>query len=160
MAYANYNDYHSLYFGTDIPQPEALGWLTRASDMLDAFTFNRLHTAYPTEYDCKIRKAVCAMADELYKVEQQRKAVAPQIGADGSYHGSVSSITSGSQSISYGSAGSGASVYAAAAADEGAKRALVLNAACLYLANVPDANGVNLLYAGEGRYARRDNNGI
>lgn len=41
---------------------------------------------------------------------------------------------------------------AAAAADTAAQTALICDIAAAYLANIPDANGINLLYAGGGRY--------
>ena len=152
MAYAEYNDYYTLYYGEVLPPEDAIRWLDRASDMLDALTHDRLRTAYPTEYADKIRKATCALADALYNVDQQQKASAVQKSDAGGYHGAIESIKSGKQSVSYASPGSGASVYAAAAADEGARLRLCFQAVGLYLANVPDANGVNLLYAGEDRH--------
>ena len=62
--------------------------------------------------------------------------------------GAVASVTSGKESVSYSVNGNAATAYASAAANPDALTALVRNIAVKYLANVPDANGVNLLYAG------------
>jgi hypothetical protein len=83
------------------------------------------------------------------KIDEQKKAASAQQADDGSYRGAIASITSGKESISY-AVGSAASIsaYAAAAASAGAQTQLLGDIAAKYLARVPDANGVFLLYAG------------
>ena len=151
MAYADYYFYIQVYSG-EYSQEEGIDrWLEMASDELDVFTFGRLLNAFPVEdtHAAKVKKAVCAIADALYLVDVQRKAAAPQKQEDGSYHGAVSSVSSGGESISYSKADSG-SVYAEAAASKEKEFELVRSIAFKYLAGIPDANGVNLLYAGVG----------
>lgn len=153
MAYADYGFYTGVYFGDELPPEKALKWLTRASDWLDIVTRKRLKTAYPVEHDEAVKKAVCALAEALHGIEEQRKAGEAHRADDGTYRGAVSSITAGKQSISYAGSSAGGSTYAAAAASEAARSALLTDITCHYLADVPDANGTNLLYAGEERNA-------
>lgn len=100
----------------------------------------------------KVQKAVCAVAECLYKIEEQRKAVASRIDTDGKYTGPISSIKAGEESVSYASVNSSSSVYSAAAASKEAQNQLIAETAARYIANVPDANGINLLYAGGEAY--------
>lgn len=151
MAYADFTFYTETFYGDTLTENITGKWLERASDELDALTFRRLTSAFPTEaaHIVKVKKAVCAIADALYLTDLQRKAASAQQAADGSYRGAVTSITSGKESISYAVNGAAsASVYAAAAANAEAQTNLLRDIAAMYLANVPDSNGVNLLYAG------------
>lgn len=151
MAYADYHFYIQDYHGEHTQEDGIDRWLERASDELDVITFGRLMNAFPVSdsHASKVKKAVCAIADALFQVDIQRKAAAPQKQEDGSYHGAVSSISSGGESISYAKADSG-SVYAEAAASKEKEFELVRGLAYKYLEGIPDANGVNLLYAGVG----------
>lgn len=79
-----------------------------------------------------------------------RRAAAPQTAVNGSVCGAVSSVTSGKESISYASVNSGNSVYSKAASSAEETLALLYRIAAEYLSNIPDANGVNLLYRGVG----------
>lgn len=146
--------YVEEYFGNEIPLDDINKYLSRASDELDTLTYGRLIKAYPTEqiYDEKVQKAVCAVAECLYKIEEQRKAVTARIDTDGKYTGPISSIKSGEESVSYASVNSSSSVYSAAAASKEAQNQLIAETATRYIANVPDANGINLLYAGGEAY--------
>ena len=148
--YADLDFYQNRYYGDALTEANANRWLSRAGDEIDALTFGRLVSAFPvTESDAeKVRKAVCAVADALFYTDVQRIAASAQKDADGQYHGAVSSVTSGKESVSYSVSGNAATAYASAAANPDALTALVRNIAVKYLANVPDANGVNLLYAG------------
>lgn len=151
MAYADFTFYTESFYGDTLTEENANKWLERASDKLDAFTFRRLTSAFPTEaaHIVKVKKAVCAIADALYLIDLQRIAASAQQAPDGSYRGAVTSISSGKESISYAVNGAAsASVYAAAAASADAQTALLRDIAATYLSNIPDNNGVNLLYAG------------
>lgn len=158
MAYADYDFYSGAFHGDALTEENADKWLDRAGDELDAITFGRLTFAFPTleAHAVKVKKAVCAIAEALCYIDEQRRAASVQKAADGSYHGAVASISSGKESISYvtGNNATNASVYAAAAADSAAQADLIRNLAVTYLANVPDADGTNLLYAGGGRHVR------
>lgn len=153
MGYADYRFYKADYYGEVLESDIAPKWLERASDALDRLTHGRLETAFPASepHVVKIKKAVCAMADALYLIDVQRRAVSAQKADDGSFHGAVSSISSGRESVSYLSGGSNQSVYAAAAASEAEKIKLLVNIAATYIAGIPDSNGVNLLYGGADR---------
>ena len=151
MAYADFTFYTESFYGDTLTKENANKWLERASDELDALTFRRLTSAFPTEtaHVVKVKKAVCAIADALYLIDLQRIAASAQQAPDGSYRGAVTSISSGKESISYAVNGAAsASVYAAAAASADAQTALLRDIAATYLSNIPDNNGVNLLYAG------------
>ena len=150
MAYADYDFYVSGYFGEDLEPNSAARWLEMASDELDTLTFGRLTFAMPTveAHVAKVKKAVCAVADALFHIDQQQKAAAAKRAEDGSYRGAVASISSGKESISFSMGGASASSYAAAAASEVERAKLIGGIVSKYLANIPDANGINLLYAG------------
>ena len=150
MPYANFVFYRDSYFGDVLTEDNAARWLSRASDELDALTFGRLASAFPTDetHAEKARKAVCAAADALFNVDVQRRAASAQKTEDGQYRGAVASVTSGKESISYAVSGNAATVYATAAANPAALTELLCGIAAKYLSNIPDANGVNLLYAG------------
>ena len=149
MAYADFDFYQKSYFGDVLTEETATKWLTRASDELDGPTLGRLTFAFPTveAHAEKVKKAVCAVAEALFYIDVQRRAASAQKAADGSYRGAVASISSGRESVSY-SANSAATAYAAAAASPVAHAQLINSIAVKYLANIPDANGINLLYAG------------
>ncbi len=152
--YSTSQFYVEEYFGNEIPLDDINKYLSRASDELDTLTYGRLVKAYPTEqiYSEKVQKAVCAVAECLYKIEEQRKAVAARVDTDGKYTGPISSIKAGEESVSYTSVNSSSSVYSAAAASKEAQNQLIAETAARYIANVPDANGINLLYAGGEAY--------
>lgn len=148
--YADYNFYQNVFYGEIIPRCKAHKWLSLASDEIDTLTFGRLTNAFPSveTHVEKVKKAVCAIAEALYQIDIQHKAVAAQHNADGSYRGAVASISSGRESISYAVGNISASTYAAAAASAVEQDKLLSRIAEKYLANIPDINGVNLLYAG------------
>ncbi len=152
MAYADYTFYSDTYHGDVLTEKNADKWLDRASDELDTITFGRLTFAFPTVegHAVKVKKAACAIAEALCFIDEQRRAASVQKAEDGSYRGAVSSISSGKESISFAAIGNavGASVYAAAAASAEVRTGLIRDIAAKYLANIPDAEGVNLLYAG------------
>lgn len=162
MAYADFDFYGKSFYGDTLTAENADKWLERASDELDALTFGRLTLAFPTveAHALKVKKAVCAIADALCRIDVQRQAVSAQKAQDGTYHGAVASVTAGKESVSYVTGAAGSSVYALAAASTVTQTVVLSNIAATYLANVPDANGVNLLYAGGARYVRHDRYGI
>ena len=150
MPYTDFVFYRDSYFGDVLTEDNAARWLSRASDELDALTFGRLASAFPTDeaHAEKARKAVCAVADALFCVDVQRRAASAQKAEDGQYRGAVASVTSGKESIAYAVSGNAATVYATAAANPAALTELLCGIAAKYLSNVPDAHGVNLLYTG------------
>ena len=147
--YADYSFYTGTYYGDTLTQDNASKWLDRASDYVDNITMHRLETAFPTvEADAvRVKKAVCAVADALYFIDAQRRAGAASLNADGKLTGAIASMSSGKESVTYATGGT-ASVYSAAASNATTADSYTMHVAETYLANVPDANGVNLLYAG------------
>ena len=160
--YADHAFYKSGFFGEALTEENANKWLSLASDEIDTLTFGRLTFAFPTveAHIEKVKKAVCAIAEALFYIDLQRKAASAQVTDEGTYRGSVASISSGRESISYSVNNASASVYAAAAANAAEQSRLIGSIAAKYLANIPDANGINLLYAGEVRYVPKHNNSV
>lgn len=150
-SYADLTFYKDVFFGEELTENNADKWLSMASDEVDTLTFGRLTYAFPTveAHTEKVKKAVCAIAEALYLIDVQRKAVTAQLTADGSYKGAVASVSSGRESISYSVGNASSSTYAAAAAKVSERNKLIGSIAVKYLANIPDADGINLLYAGE-----------
>ena len=160
--YADYAFYKDGFFGDALTAENANKWLSLASDEVDTLTFGRLTFAFPTveAHVEKVKKAVCAIAEALYYVDLQRKAAMAQKAQDGSYRGAIASVSSGRESISYAGNNASASVYAVAATSAVEQGKLIGSIAVKYLANIPDANGINLLYAGEVRHVPKHNHTV
>lgn len=157
LMYTDYDFYENIYFGDILTQENANKWLSRACDEIDHYTFNRLHSHFPTDNrdSFKVQKAVCAVAEILYKIDEQRAVAELKQDEHGNIHGAISSISSGRESISYSVTGSSASSYARAAADETERENVITDVLCKYIANIPDSTGVNLLYAGVDKHVSR-----
>ena len=149
MAYADYTFYTGSYFGDTLTENTAAMWLERASDYVDAITFHRTENTFPVEekHVVKVKKSVCAIAEALSLIDAQAKAMQATVDANGTYKGAVASMSSGRESISYVQNGNN-SVYGRAAVDMNERDKLLYGIAAQYLADIPDSEGVNLLYAG------------
>lgn len=157
MAYADYQFYTTTYYGDTVPESDFPKYAERASDRIDSVTFDRLVNEFPEEERAvtKVKKAVCAVADALYQIDQIKKASMETVGTvtreDGTVVSkSVSSISSGSESISFsaGSSGGSESIYGRAAVDKKVESVLLYQVATEYLYGVTDKKGICLLYAG------------
>ena len=156
MAYADYQFYTEKYYGDTVPESDFPKYAERASDRIDAITFDRLVNGFPEEERAvtKVKKAVCAVAESLYQIDQIKKASMESVGTvtreDGTVVSkAVSSVSSGSESISYASGGSGISnIYSQAALDKKVESVLLYQVATEYLSGVTDKKGICLLYAG------------
>lgn len=157
MAYADYQFYTEKYYGDTVPESDFPKYTERASDRIDAITFERLVNGFPEEERAvtKVKKAVCAVTDALYQIDQIKKASMESVGTvtreDGTVVSkAVSSVSSGSESISYSTGYSGVteSVYGQAAVDKKVENVLIYQIATEYLSGVTDKKGVCLLYAG------------
>lgn len=157
MAYADYQFYTEKYYGDTVPESDFPKYSDRASDRIDAITFDRLVNDFPEEERAvtKVKKAVCAVAEALYQIDQIKKASIESVGTvtreDGTVVSkAVSSISSGSESISYvtGSSGGTKSIYGQAAVDKKVESVLLYQIATEYLSGVTDKKGICLLYAG------------
>lgn len=150
MAYTDATFYKNEFYGDILPNLTLIKWLEMASDEVDAITHGRLQKAFPKDdfHAKKVKKAVCAVAEILFQIDEQTKASLVQKQEDGtSRSGIVTSISSGKESISF-SSSSSSSAIALAVSDVSKRQQLIVDTAVKYLANVPDANGVNLLYGG------------
>lgn len=157
MAYADYRFYIEKYYGDTMPESDFQKYAERASDRIDAITFDRLVDGFPEDERAvtKVKKTVCAVADTLYQIDQIKKASMESVGTvtreDGTVVSkAVSSISSGSESISYAAGGSGGteSIYGQAAVDKKVESVLLYQVATEYLSGVTDKKGICLLYAG------------
>ena len=67
MAYADYEYYSTQFFGSAIAESDFPRVARKASAILDQLTFGR--AVDNTEYETLIKDAMCAIADEIYAVE-------------------------------------------------------------------------------------------
>ena len=162
MAYTTFTFYEQTYHGNVVPAEGFDRIADRASDFLDAITFDRLADGLPSDERAatKVQKAVCAVCDKLYQLEladKQALSVAAggisSGGTGGAASGVITSKSAGSESISYASPSekaSGAKTWSAvyqAAGDEQATNKLLYDTAKMYLTGVRNNEGVPLLYA-------------
>mgnify|MGYP003296367451 CR=1 FL=1 len=141
--YVDYEFYKDTYGGELIKEDKWRGIATRAGVFVDRITRNRLQDWI------SVRFAVCALAEamELVRIQKNqalKSAMAENVAAQG---GRVKSITSGRESITYADDYTSAAIAKAAGSPEEEER-YYYSAAAPYLANIADARGINLLYAG------------
>lgn len=164
MAYADYDFYTTSYFGSVVPENDFDRLAGRASDFVDTLTFDRLLGGLPTNKRARkrIRNAVCSLTELMYQIELAEKnatnaavsGTSTTIGSGGSTTGIVTSVSSGSESISYAtpqqigaSAKEWSAVYAAAG-DVQKTNNLLLKTALPLLMGVRTDEGIPILYAG------------
>ena len=163
MAYADYEFYTTSYFGSVVPEADFSRLAERASDFVDTMTFDRLVDGLPTNERAqkRIKKAVCSLAELMYQIElaeknaiNQASAVAADTNVGHKSTGVVTSVSSGSESISYAtpqqigaSAKEWSAVYAAAG-DVQKTNDLLLKTALPLLMGVRTDDGIPVLYAG------------
>lgn len=163
MSYADYEFYTTSYFGTVVPETDFPRLAERASDFVDTMTFDRLVDGLPTDERSqkRIKKAVCSLAELMYQIElaeknaiNQASASTTDTNAGGKSTGIVTSVSSGSESISYAtpqqigaSAKEWSAVYTAAG-DVQKTNDLLLKTALPLLMGVRTNDGIPVLYAG------------
>ena len=163
MAYADYDFYTTSYYGNVVPGGDFLRLAQRASDFIDTMTFDRLVGGLPTNERSqkRIKKAVCSLAELMYQIELAEKNAINQVSASvtdtnvgGKSTGIVTSVSSGSESISYAtpqqigaSAKEWSAVYAAVG-DVKKTNDLLLKTALPLLMGVRTDDGIPVLYAG------------
>lgn len=163
-SYVDYEFYKGLYGEDAISEPEfnRLSW--EACRRVDVVTLNKLKFAFPTNEDDAetVRRCVCKLIEIAAQIETANKRVTEAQGyiqdaGTGALRGKViSSVSSGSESISYtAKAESGSTLIDAVLSDKSAQDRLYRDTIREYLSMVPDANGVNLLYAGIPYPARK-----
>lgn len=164
MAYTDYEFYTTSYFGSVVPEADFPRLAERASDFVDTMTFDRLVDGLPTNERSqkRIKKAVCSLAELMYQIELAEKnatnaavsGTSTAIGTGGSTTGIVTSLSSGSESISYATPqqkASGAKEWSAvyaAAGDVQKTNDLLLKTALPLLMGARTDDGIPVLYAG------------
>lgn len=164
MAYADYDFYTTSYFGSVVLETDFPRLAERASDFVDTMTFDRLVDGLPTNERTqkRIKKAVCSLAELMYQIELAEKnatnaavsGTSTAIGSGGSTTGIVTSVSSGSESISYATPqqkASGAKEWSAvyaAAGDVQKTNDLLYETALPLLMGVRTDEGIPVLYAG------------
>lgn len=163
MAYVDYEFYQKSFFGNVVPESDFMRMSERASDFIDGLTFDRLADGLPSDdrQQKRIKKAVCSLAELMYQIELAEKNAINQASANvtdtnvgGKSTGIVTSVSSGSESISYAtpqqigaSAKEWSAVYAAAG-DAQKTNDLLLKTALPLLMGVRTDDGIPILYAG------------
>ena len=163
MTYVDYEFYQKSFFGNVVPESDFMRMSERASDFIDGLTFDRLADGLPSDdrQQKRIKKAVCSLAELMYQIELAEKNAINQASANvtdtnvgGKSTGIVTSVSSGSESISYAtpqqigaSAKEWSAVYAAAG-DAQKTNDLLLKTALPLLMGVRTDDGIPILYAG------------
>lgn len=163
MAYADYDFYTESYYGNVVPEADFDRLAARASDFIDTLTFDNLVDGLPADKRSqkRIKKAVCSLAELMYQIELAEKNAINQASASATgtntgdkSTGIVTSVSSGSESISYAtpqqigaSAKEWSAVYAAAG-DVQKTNDLLLKTALPLLMGVRTDDGIPVLYAG------------
>ena len=156
MGYVTYDYYKSIYGEDSIPETDfnRLSW--EACRKADTLTLNKLKFAFPTKEDDieAVRRCVCKLIEIAGQIEAANKRVTEGQGyitdESGALRGKVvSSVSSGSESISYtAKAEGGSTLIDAVLSDKAAQERLYRDTVRECLSLVPDSNGINLLYAG------------
>ena len=118
--YADYEFYTATFYGDLIPQDSFEKYMARASDYIDRLTMGR---AADYTADDAVKKAACAVAEQMMLINSARASIA---------NGEIASESVGSHSVSYRSG-----IETAAALESG-----LYNVAAGYLAST------GLLYRG------------
>lgn len=152
--YADY-DYYQTEYGWKMSADDFKRFGRRAERRIDGITGGKLQFAFPVnERDVEtVKDCVCELADFLHQIDAYNASAMESMGtvaqADGTVKGKViTSISSGSESIGYSASGSTSTATMEAAKDKKVADAMVYGIVQDNLGGVPDANGVNLLYAG------------
>lgn len=154
--YADFTYYTTEYGGKVLKSADDFNHFARKAERrLDAITGNKLQFAFPVkEKDVEsVKDCLCELTEFLYQVDAYQTAAMDSVGvvaqADGTVKGKVvSSISSGSESISYSTSGSANTSIMDAAKDKKVMDMQIYGIVQYELSGVPDANGVNLLFAG------------
>ena len=133
MGYTTYEFYDARYYGDSIEESLFPKWEGRASDKLNQLTYGNINDAAKAEYDELIQKATCALAEILYQIDYKAHH------ANDTEGGNIKSMSSGGQSISF---GSNETLIYKVLGDKKAQDRLCYDTVAEYL------SGTGLLYAG------------
>lgn len=163
MAYIDYEFYKVLYGDKSIPESDFNRLLWECEKRVDNLTtgvdsVKKLKIAFPTDEDDAeaVKRCICKLIEIAAQIEKSTEAFAEASGyiadeSTGAIRGKVvASKSSGSESISYVSSASGSTstLIDKALSDKDVQDRLYNDTIMEYLSVVPDANGVNLLFAG------------
>lgn len=150
MSYISFADYSALY--SDLTEGQFSLIDFEAELFADNITtgidgIKKLAVAFPTDATdvAIVKRGLCVLVNTMHKVKQMEDAAVNRGIALG---GGVASVSSGSESVSYGNVNG----IAAAAADMNARNKLYRQTLESYLRGVQDKYGVNLLYSGRYPY--------
>ena len=133
MGYTTFEFYESKYYGDSIEESLFPKWNDRASEKLDQLTYGHINEDTLKEFDERIQKATCALADLLYQIDFKTSHASDEKS------GNVKSMSSGGRSISF---GTNETLIDKVLNDKAAQNRLCYDTVCEYLA------GTGLLYAG------------
>lgn len=157
MGYATYNDYVQFFGDDSIPferfSYEAERYIDNVTTGVDGV--RKLKEFFPTDRDDikAVVYAVCALAHAMYNIEKADENALSARGftarADGVVVGNVvTSMSSGSESMSFSTGNTVNSALVNASTDTAARKAYYSDVVQRHLGGVRDANGVPLLYMG------------
>ena len=133
MGYTTYDFYQNKYYGDSIEESLFPKWESRASDKLNQLTYGHINEDTLKEFDERIQKATCALADLLYQIDFKTNHASDEKG------GNVKSMSSGGRSIIF---GTNETLVDKVLNDKGAQNRLCYDTVCEYL------SGTGVLYAG------------
>ena len=133
MGYTTFEFYKNSYYGDSVEESLFPKWEDKASMKLDLLTYGNINDDTRTKFDERIQKATCALVDLLYQIDYKTAH------ANDAQAGNVKSMSSGGQSISF---GSNETLVDKVLGDKTAQNRLCYDAVCEYL------SGTGLLYAG------------
>lgn len=157
--WVDYSQFVNIYGADALTSTEFARIIFEAENVVDdlctgADGFHKLRAVFPTDErgaEC-VRRAIMAVCKVLKDIEIAEAAAGVVVSGGIAHAGLATSVSSGSESVSFGNADG--SQAAQAAKNPVAKRAYLRNAAEMYLRGIKDANGVNLLYGGVYPYVR------
>lgn len=90
-----YEFYRNAYYGEVVEESAFPKWLSKATDKLMFLTFGNITQENREEYNIQIQKAVCALMDVMYQIDNAIK------NANVKDESNVKSKTSGAESITF-----------------------------------------------------------
>ena len=159
MSYVSY-EYFKFLYGEEIPAETFTRIAWDADRVIDKATMGidnvrKLQVAFPTdEYDAEaVKRCVCNLIQTMYQIDLASKSMADGIGYEKTESGMrgkvISSVSAGSESITYGNGLTMQSTIGKAVSDVKERGRVYREIVSDALSGIKDANGVNLLYMGK-----------
>lgn len=111
----------------------------------------KLRTYFPTDaYDSEaVKRCAAELIHTLYQIHLAENARGFEATEQGIHSNVITSVSSGSESISYATGNAAATAIDAAVTDRKAREKLLAEIVWDHLRGIEDANGVSLLYLGK-----------